>query len=132
MDGTRAMKKRFGKVWLAKRMQALDREWSRLEAEIERTADLLRVMGTSHPREKGDLSEEEREDTEVVECLEALQSTLGEVEEAQERLHRGTYGDCLICLGPIPRRRLEVLPSAICCGVCQTNREELGAATRAR
>lgn len=122
------MKERFGKDWLGKRMKALDREWSRLEAEIHRAADLLQVMGTSHPREIGDLSEEEREDDETVGTLRALQSKLAEIEEAQEKIRRGTYGSCLSCPRPIPKKRLEALPSAVCCGVCQRNREVLAAA----
>ncbi len=113
----------LAKAWLGKRMEALERVRMRLQAEINREAGLLEIMGTSHPREKGDLSEEGREDEETVETLKALQSSFDEIEEAQERIRGGTYGSCTDCLRAIPRRRLEVLPSAIRCGDCQRKHE---------
>jgi RNA polymerase-binding transcription factor DksA len=62
-------------------------------------------------------------DEETVETLKALQSSFDEIEEAQERIRGGTYGCCTDCLRAIPRRRLEVLPSAIRCGDCQRKHE---------
>ncbi len=47
--------------------------------------------------------------------------------EALEQVREGTYGLCRACGGRIPRRRLEVLPTATLCVPCQEERETAGA-----
>jgi DnaK suppressor protein len=46
------------------------------------------------------------------------------VNEALERLQKGTYGICLNCEKEIPLKRLEVLPFASYCIGCQQEMEE--------
>lgn len=48
------------------------------------------------------------------------------IEEALERVKRGTYGICKICEGLIPKARLEVVPTATKCVNCkqQTKKRE--------
>lgn len=48
--------------------------------------------------------------------------------EALDQLRMGTYGFCRACGGCIPRRRLEVLPTATLCVPCQEEREAARAA----
>ena len=43
--------------------------------------------------------------------------------EAMEQIREGTYGICRECGCRIPRRRLEVLPTATLCVACQAQRE---------
>jgi len=43
--------------------------------------------------------------------------------EAMEQVREGTYGICRECGSRIPRRRLEVLPTATLCVACQAQRE---------
>ncbi len=43
--------------------------------------------------------------------------------EALEQVREGTYGLCRACGTRIPRRRLEVLPTATLCVTCQERRE---------
>jgi RNA polymerase-binding transcription factor DksA len=47
---------------------------------------------------------------------------------ACDRVREGTYGICADCGHPIPRRRLEVLPTATRCVHCQERRETAMAA----
>ncbi len=47
--------------------------------------------------------------------------------EALEQVREGTYGLCRACGERIPRRRLEVLPTATLCVPCQEQRESAGA-----
>ncbi len=47
--------------------------------------------------------------------------------EALEQVREGTYGLCRACGERIPRRRLEVLPTATLCVSCQGERETAGA-----
>ncbi len=48
---------------------------------------------------------------------------LKQVEDALGRLHRGEYGYCLHCRGPIARPRLEVVPHAELCITCKEKQE---------
>ncbi|MBN2559948.1 MAG: TraR/DksA C4-type zinc finger protein [Phycisphaerae bacterium] len=54
-------------------------------------------------------------------AIEAAQ--LDEIEAAIRRIDEGTYGRCLDCGKPIPRRRLEVLPFAHRCLACKGKSE---------
>jgi RNA polymerase-binding protein DksA len=51
---------------------------------------------------------------------------LNEVSDALKRLHDGTYGVCENCQEPIPKKRLEVFPSARHCVACQEKFERNG------
>lgn len=43
------------------------------------------------------------------------QALLTEVQNALERIEKGTYGKCVVCGQPIPEKRLEALPWAARC-----------------
>jgi RNA polymerase-binding transcription factor DksA len=47
---------------------------------------------------------------------------------AKDRIREGTYGICAHCGRPIPRRRLNALPTATLCVRCQERREATRAA----
>jgi RNA polymerase-binding transcription factor DksA len=47
-----------------------------------------------------------------------LELNLDEIEAALARIEGGTYGRCLYCGSPIPRRRLEIRPFARGCVPC--------------
>ena len=49
---------------------------------------------------------------------------LGVVEEALDAIEFGDYGVCIDCDGPIPQRRLELMPWARRCVACQRAVEE--------
>ena len=51
---------------------------------------------------------------------------LSEVADALKRIDDGTYGDCEGCEKEIPRKRLEVFPSARYCVECQSKIEKDG------
>lgn len=51
---------------------------------------------------------------------------LREIADALERIRRGTYGECEGCGKDIPRKRLEVFPSARYCVDCQSKLEKTG------
>lgn len=44
---------------------------------------------------------------------------------ARERVHAGTYGECLDCGQPIAKARLQAAPAALRCASCQSQRERL-------
>ncbi|MEK7873847.1 MAG: TraR/DksA C4-type zinc finger protein [Chloroflexota bacterium] len=70
----------------------------------------------SHPADvSGDTYMEETE----VSLLENTQRTLGLIEQALERMGRGTYGLCVDCGAAIPLERLQARPYAARCVSCQ-------------
>ncbi len=54
-------------------------------------------------------------------AIEAAQ--IDEIEAAIERIDEGTYGLCVDCKKPIPRKRMEVLPFAQRCVNCEDMRQ---------
>lgn len=51
------------------------------------------------------------------------QALLDEIEQALQRLNKGTYGWCSECGQPIPEKRLEAIPWAARDVVCEAYRE---------
>jgi DnaK suppressor protein len=51
------------------------------------------------------------------------------IEEALNRLENGNYGFCEVCGQPIEPRRLEIMPEALLCRNCMTQREKIAKAT---
>jgi RNA polymerase-binding protein DksA len=51
---------------------------------------------------------------------------LREIADALERIRRGKYGECEGCGKDIPRKRLDVFPSARYCIDCQSRIEKTG------
>ena len=58
-----------------------------------------------------------------VALLESLDQMLQEIDAAIARLHRGRYGLCAVCEGPIPTARLKAVPFATRCVPCQEGHE---------
>jgi DnaK suppressor protein len=56
--------------------------------------------------------------------LKNLRRTMSLVEAALKRMDEGTYGICEICGKPIDRARLETLPYAAQCVICQSRLEK--------
>ncbi|MBM4019961.1 MAG: TraR/DksA family transcriptional regulator [Planctomycetes bacterium] len=56
--------------------------------------------------------------------METEQATLGEIEEALQRIDKKQYGKCISCGGPIPRARLKVKPHATYCIECKRRQEK--------
>lgn len=52
---------------------------------------------------------------------------LSDIEDALGRIEEGTYGTCENCETEIPKKRLEVFPSARYCVECQSKLEREGA-----
>lgn len=65
----------------------------------------------------GTMSQPEFEVREAV--LSSAQLALADVEAALDRIRAGTYGRCVHCGAQLPIERLEVVPQAALCMVCQ-------------
>ena len=62
-----------------------------------------------HPADAASATESRSRD---IGLLEQVEGELRDVEQALERLDRGTYGQCEVCGRPIPDERLEADPTA--------------------
>lgn len=103
-------------------------EAERLHGSIRNIEEASR---NESPRESsGDLSSYAESGTDSFELETALNIASGESEwlnniaEALRRLKDGTYGTCEMCESPIPKKRLEVYPSARYCVGCQEQYEK--------
>ena len=54
-----------------------------------------------------------------LELLQRDEATLGEIDDALDRVGNGTYGLCETCEEPIPKARLNAVPHARNCVDCQ-------------
>lgn len=115
--------KKFEKLLLAER--------DRLTGSIKSIEDASRYE--SGRDNSGDLSSYAESGTDNFELETALNIASGEshwlseVSEALIRLKNGSYGRCEGCEKEIPRRRLEVFPSAKYCVACQSEIEKQNA-----
>lgn len=83
------------------------------------------------PTHMAELGSEAFEQDFALSLVENEQETLDEISEALERIKRGTYGQCQMCLeagrsgtqAAIPKARLRVIPFARNCIECERKRE---------
>ena len=112
--------KKFEKLLLTER--------DRLTGSIKNIEDASRYE--SGRDNSGDLSSYAESGTDNFELETALNIASGEsnwlsdVTEALDRVHSGNYGSCEGCEKEIPRKRLEVFPSAKYCIQCQEEVEK--------
>lgn len=114
---------------------ARQRLTKRLEG-AETSADIRRAM----PDESSELAMYDNHPADVASELALRNQAVGErlrderalkdVEDALDRLHRGTYGICEGCGQPIPADRLEAVPTARRCVDCQRHLESKQASSR--
>src|SRR5262249_12706010 len=102
------------------------------DALLRRRQAMLSVVRSNRdqlaeaPRNYADIRDRASEgfEDELAAGLLAIESAqLDEIENALERIDKGEYGLCLDCGKPIPRKRLEILPFAKRCLVCEGQKE---------
>ena len=55
--------------------------------------------------------------------LESENDALDQIEAAIERIEDGSYGQCEVCVGKMPKYRLEAIPYAALCVRCASRQE---------
>lgn len=89
------------------------------ELSVEEAGEISRVR--LHP---ADLATHTQEQATIDSLLEKNVKVVQEIEDAMDRLERGTFGVCLSCGDMISRSRLEALPEARLCLSCQLDEED--------
>lgn len=99
---------------------------ARLRGDLDRMTDeaLRREMGggsgslSSVPLHMADLGTENYDQEFTLGLIENEQGTLELIDEALDRMERGTYGQCAECGEPITKSRLQAIPYARHCIRC--------------
>lgn len=103
-----------------------DKIHKKLEAERKEAIDHIANLTGPHQHmnpDRDDLAQDfiTLEKNEALKALELEQ--LEQIESALKRLKDGTYGLCVECGQGIPVERLEILPYATLCVICQSKNE---------
>ncbi len=99
---------------------------ARLRGDVSAMADA--ALGKSRTEANGDLSSmpihmadigsDNFEQEFTLSLLENDGSTLGQIEQALERIEDGAYGRCIECDGIVPKMRLNAIPHTPFCVKC--------------
>ncbi|MCX8064249.1 MAG: TraR/DksA C4-type zinc finger protein [Candidatus Hydrogenedentes bacterium] len=84
-------------------------------------------LGEGNPEDISDFAETGTEAFDIEIALSIASNEfqqLQEIEEALKRIKNGTYGICEMCKKAIPKKRLEIIPYARFCVVCQSEYEK--------
>lgn len=90
-----------------------------INEQLHESQDQSQIDLATQLTDPGDRSVSELLQDMRLEHLERETEELHAVEEAEGRLHNGSYGICTDCGSPISSKRLEAQPSASRCIMCQ-------------
>src|SRR5438067_7177462 len=99
---------------------------TRLTGDVSHLADeALRARGgeasgslSNAPLHMADLGTDNSEQENTLALLHNQEQALEEIDEALERIRKGTFGRCEECRAPIPKARLQALPYTRHCVAC--------------
>jgi DnaK suppressor protein len=115
----------FRKVLLAKRRLLIGDVSTLEKAALQNSRQDASGDLSKMPLDMADIGSDNYEQEFNLGLMETEQATLGEIEEALERIEKKQFGNCVSCGGPIPKARLKVKPHAKYCIECK-RREEKG------
>jgi len=76
------------------------------------------------PLDMADIGSDNYEQEFALGLIESEQTTLGEIDEALQRIESRQYGKCLACGHPIAKARLKAKPHAKLCIECRRQKEK--------
>ena len=115
----------FRRVLLAKRRLLMGDVSTLEKAALQNSRQDASGDLSKMPLDMADIGSDNYEQEFNLGLMETEQATLGEIEEALERIEKKQFGKCASCGGPIPKARLKVSPHAKYCIECK-RREEKG------
>ena len=114
----------FRKIILAERDRILH-ELGRIEESINQASEEIEGSKQSYSNHLADLGTDYMEKEKNYYYASQEGSYLKALEEALELIEKGEYGRCMECGELIAPKRLEAMPAAKLCIVCQSNKEKL-------
>ncbi|MDZ7859068.1 MAG: TraR/DksA family transcriptional regulator [Candidatus Krumholzibacteriota bacterium] len=122
-------RKKYNKKELEKFRKDIIAERDRIIEELDRINELITSSAEDEGAKKtysnhlADQGTDGMEKEKLYSYASQKDSYLRALNEAMERLERGIYGKCDICGDLIPKRRLNVVPSARLCITCKSDQE---------
>lgn len=116
--------------WVIEMRSALLRRRAEMMSVVRSNRDQLAESQRNYA-DIGDRASEGVEDEIAAGLLSIESAQLDQIEEALQRIDLGTFGNCVDCGKPIPRKRLEILPFAKRCLVCEGQKERTARAAEA-
>jgi RNA polymerase-binding transcription factor DksA len=113
----------FKKNIIAER-DRISKEIGRINESISSSSDES-SSGAAYSNHLADQGTDAMEKEKLYSYVSQKDSYLRALNEALERIERGIYGKCEICGGLIPKRRLNVVPSARLCIKCKSDQEKI-------
>lgn len=95
-----------------------------LRSALNGDLTLLKELRSESPGDVIDAAVDTAQDEISSQLAEVEARELGSIENALERMNAGTYGSCEVCGGKIPLARLQALPYATMCILCQRETEQ--------
>ena len=92
---------------------------------LHRTEEEQEGLAEDRPPELGDFCIESTAREYVFERLSQQRRLLNRIERSLERMHCGTFGECISCGEEISRKRLNAMPWTEYCLDCQDERERM-------
>lgn len=86
----------------------------------DKNGDTDRVKFPDYGNKIDENAQEIDEYTKNIATKKVLESSLRDVENALDRIAKGTYGICKYCKKPIGRKRMQARPVASACVTCKT------------
>ncbi len=126
------MNKDFSPEFIETRKKELLRQKGYVEEELKHIAKCDLKGGMEECKAKfpqfGDKEEDNATEVDVYENYTSLEGNLetlvNEVDQALEKIAKGTYGQCSNCDQLIPEERLEAFPAAPLCLQCKSKQEK--------
>jgi DnaK suppressor protein len=100
--------------------EVLRRKRSEIVATVDRlgTHDPAEVANLGFGKRIGDATSYAVERMTDAYQARTIYATVGEIDQALERIDAGTYGRCVVCAAAIPDERLQAVPWAAVCVPC--------------
>jgi len=124
-------KKKYSKKEIGSFKKNIIAERERILEELERINESIssaaadKGRGSSYSNHLADHGTDGMEKEKLYSYASQKDSYLRALDEALERIERNIYGKCEICDGLIPKRRLDVVPSARLCIKCKGDQEKI-------
>lgn len=112
--------KRFEAMLLAKRNEILKNVSELQDEALHLTSD----DGPRFPNHPADIGTDYYDLENTIGLLEGERQILWDIDQALERMEKGSYGDCEVCQKQIPAKRLEAIPWTPCCVGCADFQEK--------
>lgn len=112
---------------LSKYRERLEEQRTELHDELQRIEDRTAgrdrlnsdFAGEDFDEPGGDAAQETLERSQSMALGDNLREMLDNVNNALKKIEEGTYGLCDSCSKPIPKARLDIMPSATMCTTCR-------------